>query len=385
MKIHDATENIEKQEKKYKITRSKYQDIESKYHPYDKLSEVINNEYKGFKGSTFTVRTSKELDTSLRVYSEANNIPIAESIKNILEKFFQEHTVARTFFRLEKPFTVAIPITLFEIEKYIEDGINCMIDMSSDIDSRLAVQRQLISNDETDYYLAVTYNVGNNYLDVYDEKHETYSAIDTKMIHFGLFDIYLEHLEQSVFIKVTFVKQKPIKAEIITKETALSMAENCNNKMLINYLDNIDQANDIIDFKDRLKERETYIKSLEARIKTLEKEIATLKDEVIENDAGAQDGEQNIEVKDDTKDEVNLGDPIQQVPSLLTPEQEKTLANTMAQIGLQSAKMQAQIKQVSDLLFNLEMQKRNITKDITETIMKHPAIKDDKDSEDAED
>ena len=372
MKIHDATENIEKQEKKHKITRSKYQDIENKYHPYDKLSEVITNEYKGFKGSTFTVRTSKELTTSLRVYSEAHNISISESIKTILEKYFQDHTVARTFFKLEKPFTVAIPLTLFEIEKYIDEAINCIIYMSSDIDSRLAVQRQLISNDETDYYLAVTFTVGNNYLDIYHEALETYYSVAVGH-HIGLFDIYLDHLEQSVFVKVTYDGKHPIDARLITKETAYHLADECDNQMLITYLDNLHQANCIIDFKERVQQRETYIKTLEAQIQSLENEISNLKDELAEQDAGTQEqssvmqddsnNDSNNDLDSDSNDEVNLSDPILQVQPILTPEQEKIFANTMAQM-----------RHVIDLLLNLEM--------FTEGVMKHPAIKDDKLSED---
>lgn len=359
MKIHEATENIERQKPSEEITKELYQKIERKYHSYDTLTEVIQNRYKGFKGSSFSVRTSKELDTSLRVYSETHNIPIAESIKNILEDYFKDKFVARTFFRLEKSFTVAVPMIPYEIEKYIEDEIDCRIDLSSDIDDRLATQRQIISNEETDYYLAVTFNVGNNYLDIYDDKLESYCFGTIRDHHLGLFDVYLEHIDESIFIQVLYNGRNPISARLISKESALKLANNVDNEMLIKYIKGLNQANSIIEFKQSLANRETYIKTLEARIETLENELAIFNED---NDKKSEDILQehpDIKENSTTTDDENLtDDKLKQVDhssqfSSLPDDLQKTIIDSMIPMMKLQSQTQGLIKTIMQSNANL--------------------------------
>ena len=376
MKIHEATENIERKRAKARLDEITYQDIERKYHSYDTLTEVIQNRYKGFKGSTFSVRTSKELETTLRIYSEANNIPIAESIKNIVEDYFKDKFVARTFFRLDKPFTVAVPMIPYEIEKYIEDKIDCRIDITSDINDRLAVQRQIISNDDTDYYLAVTFNVGNNYLDIHNEKDNNY-YYGNLFDHRGLFDVYMEHLDESIFILIDYENKSPTSARIISKDEAYEMAEIAQNEMLLEYLQSIEQNNEVIDFKHSIADREIYIKTLEARINSLETEINSLKenidtekkyliadnkylrqrlDEMDDVFSKIEQDDINDDTKQDTNEDTQYSNPF------ISPETQKALTDAMMQVMKVSAQYQQAIKPLKDLMLQRELQIRKLKK-----------------------
>lgn len=300
MKIHDANTDIERQEKQTKKKRDNHQAIERKYHPYDTLNDVIRNEYKDTPQTKFTVRMDKELATSLRVYAEENQMSINQSIIYLCERHFRDNWITRGFFKLEKPFTVAIPIISQELDKYIDHDINCLIDLSCDMDMRLAMQSHLISKDETDYYLAVTFKHGNNYLDKYHLMDESYHA-DLKGYHIGLYDIYLEHLQTSVFIRVVFHDKTPIKATILTRKDAMKNAVMVDNQMLVNYLDNIEQSNSFENVKQSIRDNELYVKTLEKKVQLLEQELSELTDTNAENEKKSQDLEQTIEDMTDEK------------------------------------------------------------------------------------
>ena len=318
MKIHDAGTDLERQDKQSKIKRSKHQEIESRHHPIETLQDVITNRYKSEPQTKFTVRLNKDLATSLRVYADANDMSINQSIIYLCEKYFNENWITRGFFKLEKPFTVAIPIISQELEKYITDDINCIIDLSCDIESRLAVQSQLISKDETDYYLAVTFQYGNNYLDRYQITDESYYAGNLKGTHIGLYDIYLDHLQESIFIRVVFENKTPIKATILTRKDAMTNAKNVDNQMLINYIDGLEQSHIMDEFKQRMEERELYIKTLEQRVQSLENELSDMKKENTEQ----QDQDKKPQRKK------NL-DQVTKSWSVIPPETQKSIIDAM--------------------------------------------------------
>ena len=355
MKIHDASEDIIKQDEKRKEKLSKHQSIENKYHPYETLSQVIRNKYHSEPQGKYTVRLDKELETTLKVFADEKNFTVPQSMRFICERYFKDRWITRSFFKLEKPFTVAIPIVPFEIEKYINDEINCMIDLSEDIDSRLDVQTSLMTKDETDYYLAVTFNVGNNYLDTYDDELESYCT--GTYHHLGLYDVYLEHLKESVFIRVVFQDKSPISAIIISKQEAIQNAINTKNEMLLKYIKNLKQANNLKDYNKTMLEKETYIKTLEARIKTLENEISNLKDEKTKDDTEIQDLKNELaEKQDDTEDELGS----METYSMLPPETQKQLSNAIMQIVSAQSRLDAQMKPITDMLFRYEIEKRNL-------------------------
>jgi len=359
MKIHDANEDIIKQDKKRKENVSKHQSIESNYHSYETLSQVIQNRYKAEPQGKYTVRLDKELETTLKIFADEKDFTVPQSIRFICEKYFQDKWITRSFFKLDKPFTVAIPIVPYEIEKYIEDEINCMIDLSEDIDSRLEVQTSLMTKDETDYYLAVTFNVGNNYLDIYNEDIESYCFGTIKDHHIGLFDVYLEHLKESVFIRVIFQDKSPISARIISRHEALQNAITTKNGMLEKYIRTLDQANNLKDFNKTMLEKETYIKTLEAQIKTLENEISNLKNK--RNTAEPQDLEQTAGIKnaidDDIDDEVIQSDhPYSMIP----PETQKSLSNAMMQIIKLSALYEKTSRDIRNMMLNAGANAQNV-------------------------
>lgn len=356
MKIHDANEDIVKQDKERKEKRSKLQDIENKFHPYETLSQVIQNKYNPTPQSKFTVRLESDLETKLRIYAEEKGLTVPSSIRHICENYFHERWIARSFFKLEKPFTVAIPITPYELEKYVKDGINCMIDLTSDINSRLDVQSQLISKDETDYYLAVTFNVGNNYLDIYDKEKESYCFGTIQDHHLGLYDIHLEHLKESIFIRVLFQDKSPISARIISKDEAIQNAINTNNKMLEQYIKNIQQAIDVKDYNESIRDREQYIKTLEARILSLENELSEIKEE------NKDINEQLAEMQDDSEDETSQRDPTQTV-SMIPAETQKSIINAMMQMRETNQRLNKQLEPIMKMMLDAQIKTRQITND----------------------
>lgn len=349
MKIHDAGTDLEQQDRESKIKRSKHQEIESRHHPIETLQDVITNRYKSEPQTKFTVRLNKDLATSLRVYADANNMSINQSIIYLCEKHFNENWITRGFFKLEKPFTVAIPIISQELEKYITDDINCIIDLSCDIESRLAVQSQLINKDETDYYIAVTFQYGNNYLDKYQITDESYYAGNLKGTHIGLYDIYLDHLQESIFIRVVFENKTPIRATILTREDAMSNAKDVDNQMLINYIDRLEQSHIMDEFKQRMDERELYIKTLEQRVQSLENELSEMKN--------ADTKQQDQDKKPPRKK--NL-DQVTNSWSIMPPETQKALINAMAGMNKTRQILLESMKPFMDASYNLEVKKREL-------------------------
>lgn len=285
MKIHDTSEDLNTTSKKGAVNRTEHQAIEMQFQNLETLTKVIQNKYHSTPQTKFTVRLPNDLESNLRIYGAEQGLTVQKSMEQICKQYFQNRWVTRSFFELEKPFTVAIPLTLHEIGKYITDEINCLIELSSDIDTRLAVQTSIISNDDTDYYLAVTFKHGNNYLDVYNKQFDCYLANNNgKEYHLGLYDIYNEFLDESVFIQVLFHEKTPVYAKIITFEDALEMSDNRANTILLQYLKDIDQAVTMREYKNQMQEQKNYVRTLEAQIENLENELSSLKNEMKTDD-----------------------------------------------------------------------------------------------------
>lgn len=351
MKIHDANEDIIKQDKELKEKRSKIQSIENKHHPYETLSQVIQNQYNHTPQTKFTVRLEDDLETMLRVYADEKGLTVPSSIRHICENYFRDRWISRSFFKLDKPFTVAIPLTPSELDKYVKDGINCLITLSSDINARLEMQTQIISKDETDYYIAVTFNVGNNYLDIYDEETESYCFGTIKDHHLGLYDIYIEPFKKSVFIRVLFQDNSPISARLISKQEAIKNAIDTDNKMLEQYIKNIQQAIEVRDYNEIIREQEQYINTLKARIDLLEDELSE-----INKDRGHNDDDPS-ELQDDSEHE-----PIEMdlTSSPIPAETQKLIVDSMMKTRETYNRISKQLEPIMNMLIDAELKKRNI-------------------------
>lgn len=372
MKIHDANTDLIKEEKKHKEKQIQRQYIEKEFHSYETLSQVIQNKYKIQSQGKYTVRVDRDLENTLKVYAETNDFTVPQAMRFICARHFKNHWITRSFFKLERSFTVLIPTQKEVLEKYIADKFDCMIELTSDIESRLEVQTLLVDDTETENYLSVTINVGNNYLDVYDEKEDCYiSHGESENNHAGLFDIYLEHLQESVFIRVMFEGKRPLFAVLLSRDEALKNAKAVENPMLVEYIESLNQTNKIQDYKESIREKDTYIAMLEAQIESLENQVSMLKDESDKTQCETEENPSEEIDKEDAGNNFNY--------SVLPPQTQKALSNAMKR----AMETRESLKRVENMMIQTENQRRQVAETLKNSLLpKYPAIEDENKSDD---
>lgn len=335
MKIHDKPISKEKDK------QNKHQEIEKDYLNYDLLSDVIQNKYNNFSTKTFSLRLNPELEPMLRVYADENNLTVAKSIENICESFFKKNIVTRNFFKLNRIMNIAIPLDAKVLGEYIRKNINVLIDVNDDTKHRLNSQSMIINKEATKNYLVASFSIGNNYLDTYQDKR--YSAnvdkpSDYNYIpvfneyslkqshHIGLFNIYVEQYQQSIFLAVLYARKTPIDARFISKTLAINESERVNNQQLHRYIKNTESSDNMQNYYQESKERELYIKALEKQVQSLEAKNNEL--EIRLNRLADSDAEKNNSEYTSTIEKLEKeNDALQEQIRLLSPEQQKIINN----------------------------------------------------------
>lgn len=225
------------------------------------------------KYKNISIRLTDNILNQLNLYAEQTEQSKTNIITELINKKFENKRITRDYFNLNKPTSLLIPTNNELTKQYIENKINLLVDVYEKQDKTtlqpFTKQELLYNNFEQDLQI-ITIKQINNSLDVWDNIEQCYYSIynlqnpqNKTLNHLGLLFIDQQKTNNKLIVLVHCYKNKLCSARLINLSYAIDMAIKTDNKVLLDYLENQNEVENIQFIYNQYKKEQEYKKTIQ--------------------------------------------------------------------------------------------------------------------------
>lgn len=231
------------------------------------------NPTKKQKYNNISIRLTDNILNQLNLYAEQTQQSKTNIITELINNKFENKRITRDHFNLNKPTQILIPKNFELTKQYIDKKINLLVDVYQKQDKTTlqpyTKQELLYNNFEQDLQIMTIEQI-NNSLDVWDNIEQCYYSIynlqnpaNKTKNHLGLIIIDQQKTNNKLFVLVQCYKNKLCSAIIITLSVVIDLAIKTDNIILLDYLENQQEIENIKTIYTQYKKEQEYKQTIQ--------------------------------------------------------------------------------------------------------------------------